>query len=111
MVHSGGVGVPRRRSEPKYEDSGGLTSNGTVMTNVSARTGSGRSVSRAASTVSRTSTSTDGPGWTARVRGDYDSGNIRVVATQDLLCWMFQVLMLGLPTYYVLFAIILIHFC
>ena len=97
MDPSGGVGGPRRRSEPKYEDSGGLTSNGTVMTNVSARTGSGRSVSRAASTVSRTST--DGPGWTARVRGDYDSGNIRVVATQDLLCWMFQVLMLGLlPT-------------
>lgn len=35
--------------------------------------------------------SQQGPGWRANVRGDYNTETIRPVATKDLLCWAYQV--------------------
>ena len=72
-----------------------VNTNNTVSTTVGYTGGDGGGhkvnggINRAASTLSRASV--EGPGWRANMKGDYDSGNVRVIATQDLLCWMFQV--------------------
>ena len=35
--------------------------------------------------------STEGPGWRANVRGDYDTETLRPIATKDLICWAYQI--------------------
>ena len=82
----------------RYDEDCAVNTNNTVSTTVGytgqqSTAGGGQRVNgginRAASTLSRASV--EGPGWRANMKGDYDSGNVRVIATQDLLCWMFQV--------------------
>ena len=45
-------------------------------------------VERSQSTVSRGS---QGPGWRANMKGDYDLSSVKPIATKDLLCWAYQV--------------------
>ena len=45
-------------------------------------------VERSQSTVSRGS---QGPGWRANMKGDYDLSSVKPIATKDMLCWAYQV--------------------
>ena len=45
-------------------------------------------VARSVSVVSRGS---QGPGWRANMKGDYDPTHIKPIATKDLICWAYQV--------------------
>ena len=49
-------------------------------------------VERSQSVTSRASQGSQGPGWRANMKGDYDVTNVKPIATKDLLGWGYQVL-------------------
>ena len=52
-------------------------------------------VERSQSVTSRVSQGSQGPGWRANMKGDYDVTNVKPIATKDLLGWGYQVPLLS----------------